>query len=60
MPDGAPDLDGSTTRGMRTVGPTQLDPTIRIANWFDCLPGMRWGPRWEHDPELCQIGRAHV
>jgi len=55
MPDGALDLDGSTTMPMRTVGPEQLDPTIRIANWFDCRPGQRWGPRWEHDPELCLV-----
>ncbi len=40
---------------MRTVGPEQLAPTIRIANWFDCPRGMRWGPRWEHDPELCLV-----
>lgn len=53
MPPGARHLDGSTIAAMRRVGPGQLDPTIRIANWFDCRPGMRWGPRWEHDPELC-------
>jgi len=40
---------------MRTVGHDQLDPTLRIANWFDAPPGMRWGPRWEHDPELCLV-----
>ena len=55
MPGGASDLDGSTTRGMRTVGPEQLEPTLRIANWFDAPRGMRWGPRWEHDPELCLV-----
>lgn len=55
MPGDAPDLDGRTTRGMRTVGHDQLDPTLRIANWFDAPRGMRWGPRWEHDPELCLV-----
>ncbi len=55
MPGGAPDLDGSMTMGMRTVGPDQLDPGVRIANWFDAPRGMRWGPRWEHDPELCLV-----
>lgn len=42
-------------RGMRDVLAADLDPTIRIANWFDAKPGMRWGPRWEHDPELCLV-----
>jgi hypothetical protein len=40
---------------MQTVGPDQLDPTLRIANWFDTPRGSRWGPRWEHDPELCLV-----
>lgn len=55
MPGGAPHLDESTTRGMRTVAHDQLAPTLRIANWIEAPRGMRWGPRWEHDPELCLV-----
>lgn len=51
----APGLDGSTTRGMRTLRGGDLRPTVRIANWLEVRRTQRWGPRWEHDPELCLV-----
>jgi len=40
---------------MRTVVADDLDPTLRIANWFDVPSGMRWGPRTIDDPELVLV-----
>ncbi len=55
MDTAARGLDGSITRGMRTVTAADLEPTVRIANWIEVPRGMRFGPRWEHDPELCLV-----
>jgi AraC-like DNA-binding protein len=55
MTPGAPDLDDSMTTAMRVLSGTELLPTVRIANWLDVQRHHRWGPRWEHDPELCLV-----
>ncbi|MEK7416065.1 MAG: AraC family transcriptional regulator [Planctomycetota bacterium] len=40
---------------MRTVSADDLDPTLRIANWFDCSSVNNWGPRTIEDPELLLV-----
>jgi AraC-like DNA-binding protein len=48
-------LDRRTIMPVRVISAAELEPTVRIANWLDVQRGMRWGPRWEHDPELCLV-----
>jgi AraC-like DNA-binding protein len=40
---------------MLILEPAAIDPVVRIANWLDCRPGARWGPRAEHDAELILV-----
>lgn len=40
---------------MRTLRGSDLQPTVRIANWLEVRRSQRWGPRREPDPELCLV-----
>lgn len=42
-------------RPMRAVTADGLDPTLRIANWFDVPAGMTWPARDIEDPELILV-----
>lgn len=42
-------------RPMRIVVAEELDPTLRIANWFDVPDGMGWPQRIIDDPELILV-----
>lgn len=55
MDGGASGLDAGKMPAMRTIEPSAIDPVVRIANWLDCRPGARWGPRHEEDAELILV-----